>query len=75
MTIPLAVLLSVAIGVAGCGCPISARAMRRGHASLPLWKSAPSLASAALDKTLRMMWHRTCTAPLGLKVLDEGMAW
>ena len=56
VAIPLAVLLSVAIGVAGWGCPYSSRAMRRGHASLPaLWNKAPNLASAALERTPRMM--------------------
>ena len=47
----------VVIGVAGCEWPSSASVMRKGHASFPLWKKAPSSASAALDKTSRIIWQ------------------
>ena len=57
MAIPDAVLLSVVIGVAGCGWPSSASVVRIGHAFFPLWNSAPSSASAALDKIYRMIWQ------------------
>ena len=55
VAIPLAVLLSLAMGLAGWGCPIYLRAMPMGQASLPLWNKAPNSASAALDRTLRIM--------------------
>ena len=49
LAIPDAVLLSVVIGVAGCGCPSSAGGTRIGQASFPLWNNVPSSASAASE--------------------------
>ena len=45
-TIPTVVVLSMCIGVDGCGCPSSARTSRNTFASCAFRKSAPSSASA-----------------------------
>ena len=63
LEVPEAVLLLVCRGIAGWGWPSSSRVMRMGHASLPLWKRAASLASVALDMTSRMIWQRILMAP------------
>ena len=53
--IPAAHALSVWIGVAVCGCPISRRVLRSMAASFPLKNRAPISASVAEDRTLDMM--------------------
>jgi hypothetical protein len=58
------VMLSVTMGVGGCGWPSSSRHVRRGHAALPLWNKVPNSASAALDMTSFMIWHGISIAPL-----------
>ena len=63
-TIPTVVVLSMWIGVEGCGWPSSARVMRRIFASWAFRNKAPSSASAAEAATslriVQLMW----TAPL-----------
>jgi hypothetical protein len=48
---PVAVVLSVSIGVGGCGCPNSSNGVRRTAPSLAFIKTAPIYASAAEDIT------------------------
>ena len=49
--IPAAVLLSVCIGVAGCGCPSSSRVTLNGNMSCAFINNDPISASAADDIT------------------------
>jgi hypothetical protein len=55
--------LSVWIGVAGCGCPISTRAVRSGTASRALWNKAPNSASIAEAIALAMIALMVCMGP------------
>jgi len=64
LAMPLAVLLSVWSGVAGCGWPSSSKAMRMGQMVCAFRNSAPNSASAALAMTDFMIWHNTGTGPL-----------
>ena len=48
---PSAVLLSVLIGVAGCGCPNSSQVIRSGSISRAFINMAPTSDSAADDIT------------------------
>ena len=68
---PAAVELSVLIGVGGCGNPISARQVRMGTATCPLWKRAPSSASAADAMTFRSVLHSAWRGPLGVGVTGD----
>ena len=61
---PRAVVLSVCIGVLGCGCPISMRAILAGMASRAFMNNAPISASAADDMTAFIIWATFSTAPL-----------
>ena len=63
-TIPTAVVLSMWIGVCGCGCPNLERASRTILASFVLRNNAPSSASAAEDATSLIMAHVTAMLPL-----------
>jgi len=64
LAMPLAMLLLVCSGVAGCGWPSSSNAMRNGQMACALRKRAPSSASATLAMTVFMIWHRTWMGPL-----------
>ena len=64
LVMPEVVLLSVWMGIGGCGWFNSMRVVRRGQASLPLWKRAASSASAALETISHKIWQRTLMAPL-----------
>ena len=68
---PAAVELSVLSGVGGCGNPISARHVRMGAATWPLWKRAPSSASAADAMTLRSVRHSAWRGPFGVVVTGD----
>ena len=59
-----AVLLSVWMGIGGCGWPISSILLIMGTAVLAFKNNAPSSASAADDITLRIIVYRLRTAPL-----------
>jgi hypothetical protein len=77
LAMPALVLLSVWMGVGSWGCPSSLRHIRIGQASLPLWYTAASSNSVALDRTSRMIWHKTLMAPLeggGGSVAKRGLA-
>ena len=50
---PVTVVLSMWMGVGGCGCPSLSSMRRITFASFALWKSAPSSASAADAATVR----------------------
>ena len=67
---PAAVVLSVRIGVAGCGWPSSSRVIRIELASLQLQNKAANSASAALETTVRRIVHTTCTGALNLGAGD-----
>ena len=56
----LAVELSTRMGLAGWGCPNSARVVRMGTASWPLRNVAPILASAEDNITLLMILETVC---------------
>ena len=60
---PDAVLLSVTIGVGGCGWPSSSRVMRSGTASFALWKRPAHSASAALESTSLRILQGILMAP------------
>ena len=62
--IPLAVELSVWIGVAACGYPISWRVVRKISPSFALMKRPAISASAAEDMTCLMMPEMVRMAPL-----------
>eukprot|EP00957_Ditylum_brightwellii_P006606 501011-Ditylum_brightwellii.AAC.1 len=64
LTIPLAVELSVIMGVGGWGCPIFSRAILNPTAALPLTNKAPTSVFAADDITAVILVHSVCTAPL-----------
>ena len=64
LAMPVVIELSVFIGVGGCRCPISIRAVRRPHASVPLWKVPASSASAAELTTFLRMTDTGRTTPL-----------
>ena len=59
-----AIVLSVCIGIFGCGCPISIRAILAGMASRAFMNNAPISASAADDMTAFIIWATFSTAPL-----------
>ena len=59
-----AVLLSVWMGVCGCGCTSYSSVLRMGTAVLESKNNAPSYASAADEITLRVIVDRLITAPL-----------
>ena len=61
--IPVAVVISVWIGVGGFLCPRSCRAIRNFTVSYALRKSLPNLASDAEDATA-MTLQSVCIAPL-----------
>jgi hypothetical protein len=61
---PVAHALSVWMGVAACGCPISLRATRRRTQSRAFWKTAPTSASVADAMTFRMTELMVWMAPL-----------
>jgi hypothetical protein len=69
---------SVWIGVAGCGCPISMRAVRIEMTSRALWNKAPNSASVAEAITLAIIAIMVCMGPLygggGLFVGSGGYA-
>jgi len=76
LAMPLAVLLLVCSGVAGWEWPSSSKAMHIGQMVWALRNSAPNSASAALDMTDFMIWHRMWTGPLsggGLSWADGGV--
>ena len=60
----LTVVLSMCIGVGGWGCPSSWIISQSTFASLALWKSAPSSASAADAATVWRTVHIDCMDPL-----------
>ena len=55
---PSAFLLSVCMGVCGCGCPSSLSVLRMGTNVLAFKNNAPSSVSAANDITLRIIVDR-----------------
>ena len=58
---PHAVLLSTCIGVAGCGWPISSRAVRSAVASFML-ENNPAVSASAADE------HTTLMTPVGVRI-------
>ena len=64
LMIPVAVLLSVFMGVAGCGCPISMMPCRSGTVSLAFINNAATSASNALAKTALIILASTWMGPL-----------
>ena len=64
LTTPLAVELSVCMGVGSCLCPNSSSVVHIGMACFALMKRAPSLASAAEDITVCMILAMLRTVPL-----------
>ena len=60
---PLAHVLFVVICVDGCGWLRLERFLQRDSVSLALWKSAPSSASAAEERTFFVVVDRTWMAP------------
>ncbi len=64
LAIPTSHILSVFIGVAGCGWPMSWRVVRSMARTFPLRKVKPSSASAAEDMTVRIMLLGVWIAPL-----------
>jgi hypothetical protein len=69
-------LLSVWIGVGGWGCPSSSRQVRRGHASLPLWKTAASSALATGDNFFEDLTEDIDgTITGGGDVWSDGCSW
>ena len=61
---PSAVLLSVLIGVAGCGCPSSSQVIRNGSISRAFINMAPTSDSAADDITDLIIFAMTDMDPL-----------
>ena len=61
---PSAVLLSVLIGVAGCGCPTSLLVIRNGSMSCAFMNIAPTSDSAADDITDLIIFAMTDIDPL-----------
>ena len=74
---PMAVLLSICIGVLGCSCPISCSVFLQGTASRVLLNIAPSSTSAADDMTALMIWAVLSIAPLlaGSSLFSERKKW
>ena len=66
---PHAVVLSVCIGVAGCGCPNSSHVTRNGANSCAFMYSAPISASAADDITDFITFAMTAIGPLIISLL------
>ena len=64
LAIPYAHLLSVLIGVGGCGWPRNSSVLRIMQPSWALWKRAPTSASVADDMTFCRMMHTIWMAPL-----------
>ena len=64
LTTPLAVELSVCMGVWGCGCPISARMFLMCTAYLALMNSATNSASVAEDITTLIICATLWMLPL-----------
>ena len=64
LAMPAVVLLSIWMGIGGCRWFNSMRVVWRGQASLPLWKRAASLASAALEMISHKIWQMTLMVPL-----------
>ena len=77
LAIPFAVVLSVCIGVGGCGCPISSSRLRCGTACFAFMNKPAISASAADDSTAFMTEETLSTAPLlsGLSVLEDKKWW
>ena len=61
---PIAVVLSVCMGIGSFLCPITSRTIRAGIDSRQLTKSAQSSTSAAEDMTSLIIWDIFMTAPL-----------
>jgi len=76
-TTPNAVVLSVCIGVGGCGCPKNSSTCLAGTASRQLMNSAPISASAAEDITALIICDIVCMAPLlgGTSTLLDMKKW
>ena len=66
---PSAVLLSVLIGVAGCGCPNSSHVIRSGSISRAFMNIAPTSDSAANDITDLIIFAMTDMDPLMICIL------
>ena len=66
---PVAVALSVFIGVGGCGCPIDFSMCLIGTAMVALWKIPATSASEEEDTTCRSVLHSTCIAALSFGLL------
>ena len=66
LTIPTAVVLSMWIGIGGCGCPSSSKVSRKIFASCAFKNSAPSSASAADAATHFSTVARERMAPFNL---------
>ena len=62
-TMLFAAIFSVAIGVGGCRCPISARAVLIEVSFWQFSNNPPSSASMADAMTFLMMLHSICTGP------------
>eukprot|EP00957_Ditylum_brightwellii_P043708 3313785-Ditylum_brightwellii.AAC.1 len=61
------------MGVGGCGCPISARAVLSSSPFRAFVYNAPTSASAADAMTLRSSSHTLWTAPLSGVVVVPGL--
>ena len=77
LTTPLAVALSVCMGVGGCGCPISVKMFLMCTASLALMNNPPNSASAAEDITAFNIWATLWMLPLlgGISSLLDRKKW
>ena len=65
-TMPTAVVLSMRIGMGGCGCPNSVSVSRMIRACCALRNRAPNSASAAEAATMRRIVHNEWMAPFSL---------
>eukprot|EP00957_Ditylum_brightwellii_P117979 8998489-Ditylum_brightwellii.AAC.1 len=74
LTIPFAVVLSVMIGVSGCRCPISSRAVQSSSTSHEFAYSAPLLASAADAMTVLISSQMLWTGPLSKTLVSSGFS-
>ena len=61
--IPLAVLLSVCSGVAGCSCPSSSAVVQSGTISWAAWNNDATSASAAIVTTIFSILAMTMIGP------------